>query len=83
MSVKVTVSCPICRQSISYEHKEEGAWGTIALRDFAIVELTAHDGGLVREHMMTHYQDGTWATAVREHAAATTAFMDRLEELGK
>lgn len=77
--IKVKVSCPICGQGIEYEHKEEAAFGTVGLRDFAIVELTAHDGGVLREHMMTHYQDGTWATAVREQAASAAAFVERMD----
>jgi hypothetical protein len=83
MAITVKVSCPVCRTSLSYDHKEAEAWGSVGLKDFATVELTAHDGGAVRDHMMTHYNDGTWAAAVRKQAEHDAAFINRLDELGK
>jgi hypothetical protein len=82
--VAVKVVCPVCGQSLSYQHKEAEAWGTIRLTDFGIVELTAHDGGqVIGPHMQVHHADGTWATAVRQRAEALNGLVRRLDELGK
>ena len=83
MAITVNVGCPVCGQQLQYEHKEAEAWGTVGVRDFATVELTAHDGGAVREHMMTHYHDGTWAARVRKQHEYDAAFLARMDENGQ
>lgn len=84
MSIKVTVSCPVCTKSLSYEHAEPEAWGSIGLTDQGIVELTAHDkGGVIGPHMREHHADGTWAAVVRQRAEQYAALVKRLDELGK
>ena len=57
MSIKVNVACPVCGKTLRYEHKEDEAWGSVSVRDFGIVEVTAHDRGLIREHVNTHTYD--------------------------
>lgn len=81
MSIKVTVSCPICHQSLSYEHQPQEAWGTIGLTDFGIVELTVHDGGQVTgPHMREHYADGSWEKVLRKRAEGFAGLVKRLDE---
>lgn len=54
MSIKVNVACPICHQTISYQHEEPEAWGSLSAWDYGIVEITGHDKGLIAEHKNTH-----------------------------
>lgn len=83
-NVTVKVACPVCGQTLSYEHEEAEAWGAISLTDFGIVELTAHDkGGVIGPHMRAHHEDGSWAQAVRQRAEHLNALVGRLDELGK
>ncbi|WNM72222.1 hypothetical protein SEA_GUSANITA_1 [Arthrobacter phage Gusanita] len=82
MSVTVKVACPVCGQTLSYEHKQTEAWGSIGLRDFGIVELTAHDGGqVIGPHMQQHHADGSWAKVVRQRAESLNSLVRRLDEL--
>lgn len=67
--ITVTVACPVCTKTLTYEHHEDEAWGTIGLLDFGIVEITAHDkGAVILPHMQIHHVDGTWDKAFRLHA---------------
>jgi hypothetical protein len=53
MAITVKVSCPICGARIEYDHNGD-AWGTVSIWDMGCVEVTAHDGGKIREHLNTH-----------------------------
>jgi hypothetical protein len=58
--MRVHVSCPVCRESLEYTHTTEDAYGSVALDDWAIAEITVQDGdGSVREHMNAHIADGS------------------------
>jgi len=84
MAITVKVSCPVCTKSLTYEHKEGEAWGSVGLTDFGIVELTAHDGGqVIGPHMREHHTDGSWAKVVRQRAENMVALVKKLDELGK
>jgi hypothetical protein len=82
--VTVKVACPVCSQTLTYEHQEGEAWGCVGLTDFGIVELTAHDKGqVIGPHMREHHADGSWAKVVRQRAEQMAALVARLDELGK
>jgi hypothetical protein len=84
MAITVKVACPVCGARLEYEHAEPEAWGAVDLTDQGCVELTAHDKeGVIRTHMQTHHEDGSWATAVRQRAEHMAALVKRLNELGK
>ena len=53
--VTVKVVCPFCRQTIEYNHEEDGAWGIVSQWDFAVVELTAHDKGKIHQHISENH----------------------------
>jgi hypothetical protein len=64
--MRVHVVCPVCHESLEYEHVSTtgDAYGTIAIDDWAIAELTIQDGdGSVREHMNSHTKDGSFEKA--------------------
>lgn len=83
MSIKVTAACPVCGQSVSYQHEESEAWGAISLTDFGIVEITAHDKGrVVHPHMTGHIEDGSWAEALKRRADQMTERVRRQNEWG-
>lgn len=82
--IVVKAACPVCGQTLTYEHKEAEAWGAINLTDFGVVELTAHDRGqVIGPHMQSHHADGSWALVVRRRAEQMAALAKRLDELGK
>ena len=81
--ITVKVVCPVCMTGIEYDHKESFAWGMASLTDWSEVDITAHDGGKIREHMLTHMEDGTWVAALRKRAEALTVQADRAEGLRK
>jgi hypothetical protein len=83
MGLTVKVVCPVCMAGIEYDHKESFAWGSVSLTDFATVEVTAHDGGKCRDHMVTHLEDGSWAGALRKRAEELAALAERAEQFRK
>lgn len=63
--MRVHVSCPVCRESLEYTHASEDAYGSVALDDWAIAEITVQDGdGSVRDHMNGHIADGSFHKAL-------------------
>lgn len=77
----IKAACPVCRKTLTYEHKEPEAWGSIGLIDFGIVELTAHDGGqIIGPHMREHFADGSWERLLRQRAKNLAGIVKRLDE---
>lgn len=67
MGVTVKVACPVCRESLEYQHEPPEAWGIIRLDDLACAEITINDtSGRVNSHMAAHREDGTHMAAVEE-----------------
>lgn len=80
--ITVKVACPVCSQTLTYEHREDEAWGTIGLLDFGIVELTAHDkGATIGPHMQVHHADGSWDKAFRQRAENMRHRLERMDGL--
>jgi uncharacterized protein YbaR (Trm112 family) len=71
------VVCPVCRQTLTYQHREADAWGSLSPDDTAIAQVTTHDRGVLSDHLKAHREDGTlaaamenlWAYQARRHAA--------------
>lgn len=82
LAVKVNAACPVCGQTLSYEHTATEAWGAIGLTDFGIVEITAHDGGqVIGPHMQSHYADGSWEKALRQRGENWAGRIKRLDDI--
>lgn len=80
LAVKVNAACPVCGQTLSYEHQETEAWGAISLTDYGIVEITAHDkGGVIGPHMREHHADGSWEKALRQRGENWAGRIQKLD----
>lgn len=63
--ITVKVVCPVCQESLTYEHKEAEAWGSASV---------------VAPHMREHYPDGAWGNELRRWAKKMAGARRRLAE---
>lgn len=61
------VRCPVCNESLSYQHEQPEAWGDISLEDLGCSEVTINDmSGDIGKHLNKHRLDGTYIKAIEK-----------------
>ena len=61
MSIKIHAACPVCHETLVYDHEGDG-WGVMNIWDHGVVEITAHCGTQIAEHLATHGREQILAT---------------------